>query len=58
MFAFLEYSEAGLPELHLLGSSRRKSTFGIMFLLIAQWIDPTSKHAREGGSQCASSPAS
>ena len=51
MFAFLEFSEVGLRELRLLGSSRRKSAFGIMVLLIAQKIDPTSKHAREGGSQ-------
>jgi hypothetical protein len=55
---FSEFSEVGLPELRLLGSSRRPSAFGIMFLLIAQRIDPTSKPAREGGSQCASSPAS
>src|SRR5215211_5293615 len=48
---FSEFSEVGLPELRLLGSSRLPSAFGIMFLLIAQRIDPTSKHAREGGSQ-------
>src|SRR5215208_181705 len=48
---FSEFSEVGLPELRLLGSSRRKAAFGIMFLLTAQRIDPTSKPARQGGSQ-------
>jgi hypothetical protein len=57
-FALSEFSGVGLPELCLLGSSRLPSAFGIMFLLIAQRIDPTSKPAREGGSQCASSAAS
>ena len=50
-FAFSEFSEVGLPELRLLGSSRLPAAFGIMFLLIAQRFDPTGKPAREGGSQ-------
>ena len=44
-----EFSE--LPLVRIIGSSRRPSAFGIMFLLIAQRIDPTSKPAQEGGSQ-------